>query len=139
MSDQSFEIKGMAPLLAVFDMPMSLAFCRDVLGFHIKGDSGNGDESGWVWLEKNGVEIMLNTQYDDGERPGERDQTREQWHHDTCIYFGCPDPDAIYEYLTSKGVSLDPPQTAYYGMRQLYVKDPDGFNLCFQRAVTQDG
>lgn len=136
MSGHPIQLDGMAPLLEVFDMPTSLAFYRDALGFTIKGDSGNGDESGWVWLEKDGVEIMLNTQFDDGERPDERDAEREKWHRDTCIYMGCLDPDAAYEYLLSKSIALDPPQTAYYGMRQLYLKDPDGFNLWYQRPVS---
>jgi Glyoxalase/Bleomycin resistance protein/Dioxygenase superfamily len=29
------EIRGMAPLLQVFDMPTSIAFYRDVLGFEV--------------------------------------------------------------------------------------------------------
>ena len=41
------EIKGMSPLLSVFDMPTSLAFYRDVLGFKVIHDSGKGDNSGW--------------------------------------------------------------------------------------------
>lgn len=37
------EINGMTPLIQVFDMPRSLAFYRDVLGFTVVSDSGNGD------------------------------------------------------------------------------------------------
>jgi catechol 2,3-dioxygenase-like lactoylglutathione lyase family enzyme len=40
------EIRGMSPLLSVFDMPASLAFYRDVLGFEIVQDSGQADDSG---------------------------------------------------------------------------------------------
>ena len=29
----AIEVRGMAPLLQVFDMPLSIAFYRDVLGF----------------------------------------------------------------------------------------------------------
>ena len=48
------DICGMAPLLEVFDMPTSIAFYRDKLGFKITGDSGQGDKSGWVMLELGG-------------------------------------------------------------------------------------
>jgi len=65
----ALEIRGMAPLLEVFDMPTSLGFYRDKLGFKVTGDSGQGDESGWVMLELGEETIMLNTAYDDGERP----------------------------------------------------------------------
>ena len=51
---------------------------------------------------------------------------------DTCVYFGCPDVDAAYDYLISKGLKLDPPKIAPYGMKQLYLTDPDGYGLCFQ-------
>ena len=37
-----------------------------------------------------------------------------------------------YEHLRARQVTVEPPTVAPYGMRQLYVKDPDGFTLCFQ-------
>jgi glyoxylase I family protein len=128
----AIEIRGLSPLLEVFDMPTSLAFYRDKLGFRVAGDSGQGDASGWVMLELGNATIMLNTAYDDGERPVAPDPARVAAHHDTCVYFGCPDVDSAYEFLKSKGVELDPPQVAPYGMKQLYVSDPDNYNLCFQ-------
>jgi glyoxylase I family protein len=48
------------------------------------------------------------------------------------FYFGCPDVDAAYIYLRDKGVELKPPKIAPYGMKQLYLLDPDGYNLRFQ-------
>lgn len=53
-------------------------------------------------------------------------------HRDVCLYFGCPDPDAVYRRLREHGVEAEPPKVAPYGMKQLYVSDPDGFLLCFQ-------
>ena len=79
----ALEIRGMAPLLEVFDMPTSLGFYRDKLGFKVTGDSGQGDESGWVMLELGEETIMLNTAYDDGERPEKPDPARVAAHHDT--------------------------------------------------------
>ena len=40
--DMAIEIRGMAPLLQVFDMPTSIAFYRDVLGFQVKTTSNPG-------------------------------------------------------------------------------------------------
>jgi glyoxylase I family protein len=45
------------------------------------------------------------------------------------------DLDAVHTLLASKGVVVSPPKVALYGMRQLYVTDPDGYVLCFQHAV----
>jgi len=128
----AIEVRGLSPLMEVFDMPTSLAFYRDKLGFRVTGDSGQGDESGWVMLELGNATIMLNTAYDDGERPDAPDAERIAAHHDTCIYFGCPDVDAAYEHLKANGIDARPPKVAPYGMKQLYVRDPDNYNLCFQ-------
>jgi len=40
--------------------------------------------------------------------------------------FDCDDHDKTYEELRQKGVELDPPKTAVWGGKELYVKDPDG-------------
>jgi glyoxylase I family protein len=128
----AIEIKGMAPLLSVFDMPMALAFYRDILGFRVVRDSGQGDNSGWVMLDFDGTTLMLNTAYDDDERPLAPDPQHNAVHHDTCLYFACPDVDAAYKYLREKGVALKPPEIASYGMKQLYLHDQDGYNICYQ-------
>ena len=127
------DIRHMTPLLEVFDMPTSIAFYCNVLGFKVVMDDGKPvPNNDWVCLELNGVHVMLNTAYEREHRPPAPDPRRTATHHDTCLYFGCPDPDAAYEYLRAKGVKLKPPQTAFYGMRQLYLTDPDNYNLCFQ-------
>lgn len=126
------EIRGMAPMMEVWDMPTSLAFYRDKLGFKVTGDSGQGDVSGWVMLELGDSTIMLNTAYEDGERPDKENPARVAAHRDTSIYFGCPDVDAAYQHLLDNNIQCSPPSVAPYGMKQLYVTDPDNYNLCFQ-------
>ena len=73
----------------------------------------------------------LNTAYDDGERPAVRHSHR-MFGLGVGLYFGCPDVDAAYEHLRAHGVDAQPPTIADYGMKQLYVRDPDGYTLCFQ-------
>ena len=133
----AIDVRGLAPLMEVFDMPTSLAFYRDKLGFRVTGDSGQGDNSGWVMLELGDATVMLNTMFEDDSRPASVDPARFAAHHDTCIYFGCPDVDAAYDHLRTNGIDADPPSVAPYGMRQLYVLDPDGYNLCFQWPIEQ--
>ena len=128
----AIEIRGLSPLIEVWDMPTSLVFYRDKLGFRVIDDSGRGDESGWVMLELGDATVMLNTAYDEGERPDKLDAARVAAHRDTCIYFGCPDIDGAYEHIKAQGVECNPPTVAPYGMKQLYVSDPDNYNLCFQ-------
>jgi glyoxylase I family protein len=131
------DIRGLAPLLSVFDMPTALRFYRDVLGFTVSGRSGPGDNCGWAGLTFKGVDLMLNTAYDEGQRPPVADPARIAAHGDTCIYFGCEDLDGTYQHLRAHGLDVKPPKVAPYGMKQLYVTDPDGYGLCFQWPATQ--
>ena len=130
----------MAPLIQVYDMPEAIAFYRDLLGFEIiehspEIDSPQGRYFHWAWLRHGDTHLMFNTAYDEGERPPERDPVRQAMHEDTGFYFSCPDPDAAYVHLRDAGVGIEPPRDAAYGMRQLWLRDPDGYSLCFQTAA----
>jgi glyoxylase I family protein len=116
-------------------MPASLRFYRDLLGFEIVQQSRPDDNCGWAWLKRNDATFMLNTAYDEGQRPATSNPARISSHDDTTLYFGCPDVDAAYQHLRSHGLAVDAPTVSSYGMKQLYVKDPDGYNLCFQWAT----
>jgi glyoxylase I family protein len=128
----SITMRGLCPLLQVFDMPASLRFYRDVLGFAVAESSGPGDDVDWVLLRQGETELMLNTAYDEGERPERPDPARVAAHRDTGLFIACPDPDAAHAHLAAHGIAADPPKVAPYGMKQLYVLDPDGYELCFQ-------
>jgi catechol 2,3-dioxygenase-like lactoylglutathione lyase family enzyme len=129
-------IRGLAPLLQVFDMPTSIAFYTGVLGFVVISTSQPGPQFDWALLKLNNVELMLNTAYESDARPPAPDPTRIAGHSDTCIYFGCPDVDAAYTFLRAKGLDIKEPVVQPYGMKQLYVRDPDGYMLCFQWTAT---
>ena len=136
----SIQVTGLAPLLQVFDMPRSVAFYRDVLGFEVVATSPprGPDDFDWGLLRLGGAKLMLNTAYEEADRPPQLDPSRLAAHGDTGLYFGCADVDAAYAWLREKGVSVPPPANAPYGMRQLYLRDPDGYVVCFQDAVEGD-
>lgn len=135
----AIDIRGMVPLLQVFDMRTSIEFYRDVLGFEVVANSPPRPEIlfDWALLRRDGVELMLNTAYDEGQRPPVPNSARVAAHDDTALYFACPDVDAAYAYLRAKGVAKRAPKIAPYGMKQLYVTDPDGYNVCFQWPVKE--
>lgn len=127
------EVSGVCALLQVFDMPASVRFYRDVLGFEIVSTSPReGDQFDWGLLRLGGAEVMLNTAFEPPHRPAAPDAGRTAAHADTTLYFACPDVDAAYRHLKSRGIDVTPPAVAPYGMKQLYVSDPDGYALCFQ-------
>jgi catechol 2,3-dioxygenase-like lactoylglutathione lyase family enzyme len=125
-------VRGLCPLIQVFDMPTSLHFYRDVLGFAEVQKSGRGDDVGWAWLRNGDAAVMLNTAYDEGERPSVADPARSAAHADTILFLSCEDLDGAYAHLVAQNVKAEPPKVAPYGMKQLYATDPDGYGLCFQ-------
>jgi len=125
-------IRDLTPLLEVFDMPTSIAFHRRMLGFEVVNTSEPGDRFDWALLKLNNAALMLNTAYEDHERPPAPDPVRVVGHADTTLFFGCPDVDAAYTHLRAQGVAVEEPIVTHYGMKQLSVTDPDGFKLCFQ-------
>jgi glyoxylase I family protein len=100
-------------LLQVYDMPTSVPFYRDVLGFEALSTSPllDGGRFHWAWLRLGGVDLMLNTAYEfDSERPVPPDPARIAAHQDTGLFIDCKDVDAVYEELRGKGVALKAPQ-----------------------------
>jgi glyoxylase I family protein len=133
------EVQGVAPLVQVFDMSRSIHFYRDVLGFTVtgrsRGKSSDPDDVDWAMLKLSDVTVMLNTAYDPEDVPASPDAARWSGHQDACLYFDCPNVDGAYQHLISNGFAAEPPKVAWYGMKQLYLTDPDGFGICFQWPV----
>ncbi len=131
----ALDVRGIAPLLQVYDMPTAVRFYRDVLGFEIVTTSPvlGVDMFHWVLLRLGQAEVMLNTAYEfDHERPAVPDPGRVAGHGDVGLFLSCPDVQAVYDDLHGKGLAINKPNVARYGMKQLCVRDPDGFELCFQ-------
>ena len=58
----SIEVRGVCVLLQVFDMPTSVRFYRDVLGFEVvQTTPREGDQFDWGLLRLNDTYVMLNT------------------------------------------------------------------------------
>ncbi|MFA6117532.1 MAG: VOC family protein [Sphingomonas sp.] len=128
----------LCPLLQVFDMPASVRFYRDLLGFTVETTSPVQDSDppfDWALLRKGEAVLMLNTAYERDDRPVVPDPARIAAHGDICLYLGCPDVDGAYRLLSQQGLDIALPVTAPYGMRQLTLKDPDGYAVCLQGAV----
>src|SRR5271157_71799 len=97
------DVRGLAPLLQVFDMPTAVHFYRDILGFELVSTSRPGEHFDWALLSLNGTELMLNTAYESDQRPSAPDPARVAAHDDTALYFGCEDLDAAYRHLCANG------------------------------------
>ncbi len=129
----AIDVRGMAPLLQVYDMPALLRFYCEALGFEVvRTDGKSALNFDWVLLRLHGVDLMLNTAYEAPHRPPKADPKRTAAHQDTGLFFACPDVDAAYRHLRELGIQAKQPKIAPYGMKQFCVTDPDGYELCFQ-------
>jgi glyoxylase I family protein len=135
----SFSPLGLTPLIGVFDMPRSLVFYRDLLGFSVVSaspevETKEGRFSHWMWLRFGKAQIMLNTQYDSNERPL---QEPGKTHKDAVFYIGCSDIDLAYQELTNRGLKAERPKMAPYELKLFSVEDPDGYTIVFQEVREQ--
>jgi glyoxylase I family protein len=137
-SSMPVEIRGLAPLLQVFDMPASIHFYRDVQGLRLIATSQPGEHFHWALLRWNGAELMLNTAYEDDERPPAPDPARVAAHGDTILFFGCEDLDGAFRHLRAPGFPVTQPVIRPYGMRQLSTTDPEGYQRCLQWPASQE-
>jgi len=55
---------------------------------------------------------------------------------DVSLYFDCADLDALYTRLRDRGCDVQPSANTSYGLRQMNMKDPDGYELCFTASRT---
>ena len=132
----AFSPRGLTPLINVFDIPTSLAFYRDVLGFIVVSaspevETAEGRFSHWMWLRFGEAEMMLNTLYDSNERPLQAPDKRSK---DTVFYIGCSDVDVAYRELTGRGLKAERPKIAPYGLKLFSTEDPDGYTIAFQEV-----
>ena len=131
----TLQLSGFATLIQVFDMPTSLRFYRDVLGFEVISDVPADGRCDWVWLKSGESELMLNTAYEEDQRPPAPDRTRVTSHSDVTLFFGCDDVEAAHAQLRAKNVAAQEPSITHYGMKAITFKDPDGYEICLQQPV----
>ncbi len=126
-------VTGLAPLFQVWDMRASVAWYRDVLGFELLHTHEPEGHLYWAMLKLGGATLMLNAKFEDDKRPAQPPGVTGR--EDVTLYMSCEDVDAAYEQIRAKWDKVKKPETAYYGMRQMYLNDPDGFELCFQHPA----
>jgi catechol 2,3-dioxygenase-like lactoylglutathione lyase family enzyme len=138
----AIEVHDICALLSVYDMPEAVRFYSELLGFELVSraptyETIDGVEHfHWCMLRNGSSCLMLNTEYDTGERPAERPVV-EQQRLGVWFFFGCPDLDEARRQLEVAGVACDGPKVASYGLRTLSFRDPDGHGITLQHPVAQ--
>jgi lactoylglutathione lyase len=125
---RSATVRDLHPLLLVANMERSLAFYRDKLGFRLVHSWSPEGRIAWCHVERGGAGLML-------QQACEEDGDPQGWGRGIVFYFQADDADALHAEFTANGLTLAPPAIAFYGMKQVFLRDPDGYELCFQNPV----
>ena len=129
-AEQVATVRQLWPLLAVEDIDRSIDFYQNTLRFTIVGRAEAAGRLFWCRLERGGASIMLQEAEDE-------DGPAEGRGRGVAFYFVCDDVERLYAELSSRGILLDPVTVAEYGMKQLFVPEPDGYSVCFESPRIQ--
>ena len=120
------------PILFVERIEPSLPFWTERLGFTKQAEVPHGDVLGFVILERDGVEVMMQTLES---AKADLPDVARRFHLNSVSQF--MEVDSLDDVL--KGLSgydlLTPIRTTFYGMREAVVADPAGFVLVFAQKV----
>ena len=128
--ERATRIDNLTPLMFVEDVDKSVSFYRDILGFHVTEKWEPHNKLAWCRLERGGSAVML-------EQACDEDGPAEGRGRGVGFFFLCDDACVMHAELRAHGVEVDPPKIAFYGMNQLFLKDPDGYELCFQNPADE--
>ena len=126
------EVAGISPFFIVSDVPSSLAFYRDRLGFEISFQGPAPDDIFFGIVCRGGAQILLK---DVGVAPQpncQRDVKRGIARWDAYVHV--PDPDALAAEFALRRVAFSEPlKNTDDGLRGFELKDVDGYVLFFGR------
>jgi len=129
------EISGIAPFFIVKNVPVSLSFYRDLLGFDITFQ-GPGEEDIFFGIVKRGAAMIILKDIGVDPMPNYTRDIKKgiaRWD----AYLHVPDPDALAAEFSSRNVEFFLPINDCYsddGLRGFEVKDADGYLLFFGRT-----
>lgn len=120
------------PILFVDRIEPSLPFWTERLGFIRTAEVPHGDVLGFVMLERDGVEIMMQTL--DSAKADLPDVAKHFQLNSVSQFMEVDSLDEILQGLSGYNL-LTPVRTTFYGMREAVVADPAGFILVFAQKV----
>ena len=121
-------LTGHASVLLVADVARSLQYYRDALGFETRAWDVNPEHYGYASREDCHLHFA---RFESARaRPNHEEAPPDMFD----VYVWVDDVDALYAELSSRGADLlHGPVEQEYGLRELRVRDPDGYILAFGR------
>ena len=126
------------------DVPRSVRFYTETLGFRCVAKYPEQGEPVWAHLSLAGQDVMVASPMSEGSGDGawaefHADNTRA-FHAEpsggVLVYLRVPDIDAFHAEITARGATTaGEPVTQFYGIRDLPLRDPDGHRLVFYSSL----
>jgi uncharacterized glyoxalase superfamily protein PhnB len=115
----------MVPMLAVADVGRSINFYTQTLGFQLIGLLENGGTPFWARFKAaDDVELMVTTR-------DASDVRAEGEFRDVVLYFYPESVERVRAHLIDSGMVVGKTVVTFYGMNEIRITDPDGYELCF--------
>ncbi|MBX3357841.1 MAG: VOC family protein [Phycisphaeraceae bacterium] len=124
-------VQTIRPMLAVSDLPRTMAFYCDRLGFRCVCTFG--EPPVWCDLVRDGQSMMFNAP---GKEAVERDVPRRSKDYQ-IYYFNCDDAAGLHAELSGRGVAVSAMRVTAYGMKEFEVRDPDDYWLWFGQETSE--
>ncbi len=135
---------SLIPNLGVENIAQTVAYYQEHFGFTLqmvvndKHESANTlDESQnylWAMIQNGGVTLMLQQQKSLKEDVGVFFETLGA---SVSFYIAVENADTLYESLRNSVEIVKPIQTSWYGQREFYIRDINGYVLGFSSSVTK--
>jgi catechol 2,3-dioxygenase-like lactoylglutathione lyase family enzyme len=130
-------IGGVAPLFIVRNVPATLAFYRDRLGFEITFEGPEPDDIFFGIVQRGAAMIMFKAIGVEPVPNYTRDIKQGIARWDAYVYV--PDPDALAAEFSSRNVEFFVPlQDTDDGLRGFELQDANGYVLFFGRPLTNN-
>jgi uncharacterized glyoxalase superfamily protein PhnB len=136
-------MKSLSPNLAVKDIKQTVSYYQDNFGFEIEMlvDSLQEDFSPeikkdkdyiWALIKKGDVSLMLQEENSMKEDIG---NFFKEIGASITLYIEVDDVDTLYEKVKENVEILKPVYTTWYGQKEFYIKDINGYILGFSSKV----
>jgi uncharacterized glyoxalase superfamily protein PhnB len=127
-----FMLKKLTPNFMVEDVRKTIDFYQDVLGFTVLTTVDNEDEIGFAILQRDQIEIMFQSRKSLSENVPALSGSAIG--ASQTLYIEVSGIDALYEALRDKLDIVVDIHSTFYGTREFYFKDINGYILSFSEA-----
>ena len=129
----STKLKDLIPMLICDDVPESIRFYTEALGFTVTGRMDDVGKSGWASLNKGRVQLMLASPHHEPE------PVKVGGRYPQAVYYFYPeDVVALRESVLKKGYEASDLRVTFYGMKEFEMVDPSGHHLLFGQETDEE-